>query len=156
MSIKSTVELLRHVPLFAGVDPAHLQVLSFAAVRHVLQKGQTLYRAGDPGTSGYLVVSGTAQATQRDSGEVVAMIERGAFLGEFAMLAKLPHHLTVTAISTLTVNEIGNDLFLKLISEFPEAGTRIVETVAAKLDSSMLMLREVQLLFEKAKSFSRR
>lgn len=156
MSIKSTVELLRHVPLFAGVDPAHLQVLSFAAVRHVLQKGQTLYRAGDPGTSGYLVVSGTAQATQRDSGEVVAMIERGAFLGELAMLAKLPHHLTVTAISTLTVNEIGNDLFLKLISEFPEAGTRIVETVAAKLDSSMLMLREVQLLFEKAKSFSRR
>ena len=156
MSIKSTVELLRHVPLFAGVDPAHLQVLSFAAVRHVLQKGQTLYRAGDPGTSGYLVVSGTAQATARDSGEVVAMIERGAFLGELAMLAKLPHHLTVTAISTLTVNEIGNDLFLKLISEFPEAGTRIVETVAAKLDSSMLMLREVQLLFEKAKSFSRR
>jgi CRP-like cAMP-binding protein len=72
------------------------------------------------------------------------------------MLAKLPHHLTVTAISTLTVNEIGNDLFLKLISEFPEAGTRIVETVAAKLDTSMLMLREVQLLFEKAKSFSRR
>ena len=156
MSIKSTVELLRHVPLFAGVDPAQLQVLSFAAVRHVLQKGQTLYRAGDPGTSGYLVVSGTAQATARDSGEVVAMIERGAFLGELAMLAKLPHHLTVTAISTLTVNEIGNDLFLKLISEFPEAGTRIVETVAAKLDSSMLMLREVQLLFEKAKSFSRR
>ena len=156
MSIKSTVELLRHVPLFAGVDPAHLQVLSFAAVRHVLPKGQVLYRAGDPGTSGYLVVSGTAQATQRDSGEVVAMIERGAFLGELAMLAKLPHHLTVTAISTLTVNEISNDLFLKLISEFPEAGTRIVETVAAKLDSSMLMLREVQLLFEKAKSFSRR
>jgi CRP-like cAMP-binding protein len=156
VSIKSTVELLRHVPLFAGVDPAHLQVLSFAAVRHVLPKGQVLYRAGDPGTSGYLVVSGTAQATQRDSGEVVAMIERGAFLGELAMLAKLPHHLTVTAISTLTVNEIGNDLFLKLISEFPEAGTRIVETVAAKLDSSMLMLREVQLLFEKAKSFSRR
>ena len=156
MSIKSTVELLRHVPLFAGVDPAHLQVLSFAAVRHVLQKGQTLYRAGDPGTSGYLVVSGTAQATARDSVEVVATIERGAFLGELAMLAKLPHHLTVTAISTLTVNVIGNDLFLKLMSEFPEAGTRIVETVAAKLDSSMLMLREVQLLFEKAKSFSRR
>ena len=156
MSIKSTVELLRHVPLFAGVDPAHLQVLSFAAVRHVLPKGQVLYRAGDPGTSGYLVVSGTAQATARDSSEMLAMIERGAFLGELAMLAKLPHHLTVTATSTLTVNEIGNDLFLKLISEFPEAGTRIVETVAAKLDSSMLMLREVQLLFEKAKSFSRR
>jgi len=72
------------------------------------------------------------------------------------MLAKLPHHLTVTATSMLTVNEIGNDLFLKLISEFPEAGARIVETFAAKLDSSMLMLREVQLLFEKAKSFSRR
>ena len=156
MSIKSTVELLRHVPLFAGVDPAHLQVLSFAAVRHVLQKGQTLYRAGDPGSSGYLVVSGTAQAAAPGGSEAVAMIERGAFLGELAMLAKLPHHLTVTAISTLTVNEIGNDLFLKLISEFPEAGTRIVETVSAKLDSSMLMLREVQLLFEKAKSFSRR
>jgi len=156
VSIKSTVELLRHVPLFAGVDPAHLQVLSFAAVRHVLQKGQTLYRAGDPGSSGYLIVSGTAKATAPGSEEAVAVIERGAFLGELAMLAKLPHHLTVTATSTLTVNEIGNDLFLKLISEFPEAGARIVETFAAKLDSSMLMLREVQLLFEKAKSFSRR
>ena len=156
MSIKSTVELLRRVPLFAGVDPAHLQVLSFAAVRQVLQKGQVLYRAGDPGASGYLVVSGTAQAVAPGNGEAVADIERGAFLAEFAMLAKLPHHLTVTATSTLTVNEIGNDLLLKLIGEFPEAGARIVETFAAKLDSSMLMLREVQLLFEKAQSFSRR
>jgi CRP/FNR family transcriptional regulator, cyclic AMP receptor protein len=156
VSIKSTVELLRHVPLFAGVDPTHLQVLSFAAVRHVLQKGQTLYRAGDAGSSGYLVVSGTARATTPGSGEAVAMIERGAFLGELAMLAKLPHQLTVTATSTLTVNEIGNDLLLKLIGEFPESGARIVETFAAKLDSSMLMLREVQLLFEKAHSFSRR
>jgi CRP/FNR family cyclic AMP-dependent transcriptional regulator len=156
VSIKSTVELLRQVPLFAGVDPAHLQVLSFAAVRHVLQKGQVLYAAGAPGTSGYLVVSGSARAVDPGSGEAVAEIGRGAFLAELAMLAKLPHHLTVTATSTLTVNEIGNDLFLKLISEFPEAGTRIVENFAGKLDSSMLMLREVQLLFEEAQSFSRR
>ena len=122
MSIKSTVELLRHVPLFAGVDPAHLQVLSFAAVRHVLQKGAVLYRAGDPGASGYLVVSGTASAVAPGSGE-----ERSA-----------------------------PDLLLKLIGEFPEAGARIVETFADKVDSSMLMLREVQILFEKAQSFSRR
>ena len=88
--------------------------------------------------------------------EAVAEIGRGAFLAELAMLAKLPPHLTVTATSTLTVNEFGHDLLLKLIGEFPEAGARIVETSAAKLDSSMLMLREVQLLFEKAQSFSRR
>ena len=156
MSIKSTVELLRHVPLFAGVDPAHLQVLSFAAVRHVLQKGQVLYRAGDPGRAAIW----WCRARRRPLLPAAARRSRRSGAGRFSPSSpcwrSCRTHLTVTATSTLTVNEFGHDLLLKLIGEFPEAGARIVETSAAKLDSSMLMLREVQLLFEKAQSFSRR
>ncbi len=155
MSVKSDVELMRQIPLFADVDPSHLQVLLFSSARRSIGTGERLMDMGERGDCAYLVLGGTAQAFGEDRDHPVALIERGAFLGELAMVARLEYPFTVIAASEMSVREIGHDVFVRLCREFPESAQRILESVAGKLSMTLEHFKEVQVLFDQAKSFRR-
>lgn len=155
MSVRSDVELMRQIPLFADVDPSHLQVLAFSAARRTVKAGDTLMMKGVRGDRAFLVLGGSAQAFEDTDDEPIAVIGEGAFLGELAMIAKLEYPFTVVATADLTVREISHDVFVRLCREFPESAERILESVASKLETTVATFKEVQVLFDKAKPFRR-
>jgi CRP/FNR family transcriptional regulator, cyclic AMP receptor protein len=155
MSVRSDVELMRVIPLFSGVEPSHLEVLLFSSARRTVRAGEVLMAKGVKGDRAFLVLSGTAQVFDSDADDPIALVERGAFLGELAMLAKLEYPVTVVATSDLVVRDIGHDVFVRLCREFPESARQILDAVAGKLETTISTFREVQVLFDQAKSFRR-
>lgn len=150
MRVKADVDILRQIPLFAGCEPAHLQLLSFSSKRVELGANRILIKKGTKGGAAYLVLEGTAEVFENANaaGSVVATVEGGALLGELAMIADLPYGLTVKTTSAFAAQRIERDLFLRVASEFPEFAMQVIRNMNGKLDQSVQALGSVKRLFE--------
>ena len=91
MAVRSDVQLLQKVPLFAGVDVAYLQVLAFSSTAVSIKAGQYLVREDKPVSAAFLLLEGKAEAVQSLGGEekVAASLGPGAFICAKSMVAKL-------------------------------------------------------------------
>ena len=156
MALDEEVRLLAEAPLFAGVQSAHLQVLAFSADRFKVAAGEFMVRQGQKGDSAWLIRRGNAEAFQEnDSHEHhLARLERGALVGELAMIARLPHRMSVRATAPLSGLRMDNALFMRLCGEFPEFGQQVLANLARRFSHSMNELQKVRELFENARSFS--
>ena len=155
MSIREEVRLLQEVPLFAGTHAAHLQLLVFSAEKFDIDAGEYLFRQGEKTGSGWLISRGAAEAWLDHGGrpERVARLEAGAFAGELAMIADLPHRVSVRALSPLSGRRIPHELFMRVCSEFSEFGQQVLANLTADFSMSMAELNRVRELFERARSF---
>ena len=158
MALQDEVMLLREVPLFAGVQVAHLQVLAFSSRKETIKAGQDLIRAGERSASGWLIRKGAAEAFCEENGDQrkLARLERGAFCGELALVANLPHRLTVRAVSSVAALRIPHELFLRVCGEFPEFGQQVLANLMRQFSRSMAELAQVREAFEQARAFSRK
>src|SRR5436305_377501 len=103
MQLKDEVELLRRVPLFAGVAPSKLKLLAFTSDRVSYRPGDVLFKQGDPGDAAYVVLSGTADIIVNAGGadNKVASIETNSIVGEIAILCDVARTATVKASAPL-------------------------------------------------------
>lgn len=157
MSVRSNAESLRHIPLFAECDPAHLQVMAFASERASFAPGVDIFRVGGKGASAYLILSGEAEVwTGKGEERVpVAIAGPGAFLGELAMIAGLAYSLNVTARTEIAATRISRDMFMRVVGEFPDFGTHVMAALSRKLSGSLSEFDRIRHLFENAPSFPR-
>lgn len=157
MSVRSNAESLRHIPLFAECDPAHLQVMAFASERAQFAPGEDIFRTGGKGASAYLILSGEAEVWtgQGEERVPVAMAGPGAFLGELAMIAGLAYSLNVTAKTDVTATRISRDMFMRVVGEFPDFGSHVMSALSRKLTGSVSEFDRIRHLFESAGSFPR-
>ncbi len=157
MSVRTNAESLRQIPLFAECDPAHLQVMAFASERVEFAPGQDIFRAGGKGASAFLLMSGDAEVwtAKGDARVQVALAGPGAFLGELAMIAGLPYSVNVTAKTQVTATRISRDMFMRVVGEFPDFGTRVMSAMSRRLAGSIGDFERVRHLFENAPSFPR-
>ena len=150
MSVRGDVELLRLVPLFSSVDAAQLQILVFSAERPVIPTGEYVLKKGQSDRAGFLVLGGHGEAYTGQGISPVAKVERGAFLGELQMVARLPASLSVVARADMQVMKIPHELFMRVCAEFPESAGRMLGVLSRKLETSVKDLRTVQRFFEGA------
>jgi CRP-like cAMP-binding protein len=161
MRVQSEIGLLQKVPLFAGIDPVQLQVLVFSAERVEIPANDTLFTTGSPVGAGHLVLAGEGEVLKPHSGEEaaepdpVARVEAGAFMGELSMIADLPASVTVRASTPMRLLRISHPHFLRVCGEFPDIGTKVLETLTRRLDASLADFRRVQGQLDSARPFSR-
>jgi CRP-like cAMP-binding protein len=157
MAVKSEVDLLRQVPLFASVEPAQLQLLAFNSRKRRVAAGGFLVKAGETMAAAQLILSGQAEALDGpgSDGKVIARLDRGAFIGELSMVANVPASVSVRATTPVEVMRIPHELFLRVCQEFPEDGARMLSSLSERLDVALTDLMDVRDIFEHARSFSR-
>ena len=63
MSLEQEFELIRRVPIFSTTDPAMQKLLAFSSDRLTYEEGQTMFSAGDPPDSAYIVMEGEVDIT---------------------------------------------------------------------------------------------
>ena len=142
--LQQDVDLLRNVPLFRNLDAAKLKLLAFTSERLTYSAGDSLFSQGDSGDSAYVIISGTADVSvTTPTGPLsVATIDAHELVGEIAILCGVPRTATVTAISELTTLRITQDLFYRLIEEFPDMAVEIMRELARRLELTTARLRE--------------
>jgi CRP/FNR family transcriptional regulator, cyclic AMP receptor protein len=125
------LELLRRVPLFAGLGRRELERLGQLADEIDLPAGRTLMRQGERGEELFVIVDGQARI-QRD-GETVRECGNGEILGEIALVDGGPRSATATLTRPSRLLVVGHRDFHSLMDEFPDVRLRVLETLAQRV-----------------------
>jgi CRP/FNR family cyclic AMP-dependent transcriptional regulator len=157
MSVRMNAESLRQIPLFAECDPAHLQVMAFASERVEFAQGADIFRAGSTGSAAYLLLSGEAEVWKSQGEERIEVARAGAraIQGELAMIADVAYSVNVTAKTPVIATRITRDIFMRVVGEFPDFGTRVMSVLSKKLTGSVSEFDRIRHMLENAPSFPR-
>lgn len=116
------VERLSAVDIFAPLSVDEVGVLAHAAVRHLFAPGETVIRAGDPGSSMFVVHNGRVRVQVSDNGRprTVATLNEGDFFGEMALFTGEPRTATIVALEETEVLEIGHAAMKRVFDTNPD------------------------------------
>jgi CRP-like cAMP-binding protein len=129
---KSTkIELIKKVPLFSKLSGAGLREVAGVADEMDLPAGKTLTKEGERGREFFVLLEGTADVRQK--GARIATLGAGDFLGEIALVTKLPRTATVTTTSPVRALVITDRDFSTLLKRSPQIGQGVLEALGERL-----------------------
>ncbi len=117
MARDSYLEHIAAVPIFAGCTRAQLQEIARVADELTVPEGTVLARQGAVGSELFVIIEGTAKVTR--DGQDVATVGPGSFLGELAVLARVPRNATVTAETKMDVLVLTPVGLSQLLDDIP-------------------------------------
>src|SRR3954462_8901903 len=129
-------ELLRlHTFFGALTDQETRELLKPSIIKHV-QRGDVVFRRGDPGDGLYGVLAGRILITidSIDGKELILNSHgQGEFFGEIALLDQVGRSASGVAGERSELLFVGHDLFRSFLSQRPEAMSRIISVLCARL-----------------------
>jgi len=116
------VERLAAVDIFAPLSSEETSMLAHAASSHIFAPGETVIRAGDPGSSMFVVHNGrvSVQVNENGRARTVATLSEGAFFGEMALFTGEPRTANIVAIEETEVLEIGHAAMKQVFDTNPD------------------------------------
>ncbi len=116
------VERLAAVDIFAPLSAEETAMLAHAATSHVFAPGETVIRAGDPGSSMFVVHNGrvSVQVSENGRSRTVATLSEGAFFGEMALFTGEPRTANIVAVEETEVLEIGHAAMKQVFDTNPD------------------------------------
>lgn len=131
MARDEKLDLLHRIPLFGGLDQAHLERLGTLTEEVDVPAGKVLMRQGDLGDDLMIIYSGLV--TVERNGERVNKLGPGEFFGEIALLQEGPRTATVTVETPAKVLVVGHREFHALMEEFPEVAAKVLLALAQRI-----------------------
>jgi small-conductance mechanosensitive channel/CRP-like cAMP-binding protein len=115
-------ERLSAVDIFAPLSSDEITMLARAAVSHVFAPSETVIRAGDPGSSMFVVHKGRVKVQVSENGRsrTVATLNEGDFFGEMALFTGEPRTANVLALEETEVLEIGHSAMKRVFDTNPD------------------------------------
>ncbi len=135
---------LSHVPLFSLLDQDELAILAQQVEMREFAARQRIYKAGEPSTSGFVVMSGAVRVTLVDEdGQEVLFSEprHGDFFGFASMLEHSEHATTAVATEPTRCVVVDHDDLVQLVSRKPMAGLDMVTVLAREIHSTQRIVR---------------
>ena len=128
------VERLGAVDIFAPLSSEETEMLAQAATSHVFAPGETVIRAGDPGSSMFVVHNGRVSVQVSESGRprTVATLSDGAFFGEMALFTGEPRTANVVALEETEVLEIGHAAMKRVFDTNPDLVESLSHIIAER------------------------
>jgi uncharacterized membrane protein len=140
-----TLEELRSVPLFAGLDDeAARELRDLLQVREVLA-ATPLFHHGDSGDAMYLIDSGRVRISVHDSfGHEVTLAELagGDFFGEMAVLDGKARAADATVIEDARLAILAREDFLAFVRRNPEVALKMLSAITNRLRDTDELLRQ--------------
>jgi uncharacterized membrane protein len=137
-------EIFNDVPLFELLDKDERNVLAQQVSIRRFKKGQTLFRAGDPGGLAYVIQKGTVHVSIKDVSNqtvVVDIADEGGLVGMSSLLAEEMHQTAAVAIEDTTAIEIDRNDIIALITAKPMAGLDMMTIVEKHLRAAHELMR---------------
>ena len=115
-------ERLSAVDIFAPLSADEITMLAQAAVSHVFAPSETVIRAGEPGSSMFVVHKGRVRVQVSENGRsrTVATLNEGDFFGEMALFTGEPRTANVLALEETEVLEIGHAAMKRVFDTNPD------------------------------------
>ena len=137
-------DVLKKVPLFAGLPEADLEHLCQEIEEVRLAAGEELFAEGSPGDRAYVVTEGQLEVIKASSGREVLLnvLEPVEVVGEMALLEDKPRMASVRARTDSTLLAISKELIEHLLKESASAAGAMFHTILARWRITESMLRQ--------------
>lgn len=126
------LELLKRVPLFAGLSKRELELVGSIADELDLPEGVALTKEGARGAEFVVLVDGAADV-RRGSRKINAL-GAGDFVGEIALITGRPRSATVTTTEPTRVLVLTSSGFRHLLRNTPSLQQKVLEALAERID----------------------
>lgn len=139
-----TPDVLQQVPLFAGLDPDEAAVLAEQVEVKHFQPRQRIYKRGDPGGRGYILVSGRVRVTTIDEDNQEVIVDEpasGEFFGFASMLQEKPHETEAVAVEESTCIEVDRHDILVLLQRKPHSGMDMLAVLGHQFHAAQQLVR---------------
>lgn len=122
-------------PLFKGANPETLEWLLSVAVKHEYPPGRAVVMEDAWGNAVYFVVSGWVKVRRLSGAHVVtlAILGRGDFFGEMAILDESPRSNDVIALSPVRLISIAAQRFIQTLFKDPQLHHRMLQLMVKRL-----------------------
>jgi type II secretory ATPase GspE/PulE/Tfp pilus assembly ATPase PilB-like protein len=131
------VDLLARSVLFEALSPQQREWIAARLTRHEIPAGSDIVRQGEAGDACYLIESGSVGVFVRDRKlglvQQVATLEPPETFGEMALVTGEPRTGTCTALAPTAVYRLGQDAFLVVMQQMPNAALGVARTLARRL-----------------------
>jgi uncharacterized membrane protein len=137
-------EVLKRVPLFSLLDGDEASVLAAQVDMRSFTARQRIYKMGDPGGRGYVVVSGRVKVTTIDAdGQEVIVDEPGPgnLFGLASMLEGSPHETSAEALEAAECIEVDRDDIRVLLEQKPSAGMDMLAVLGHHFHTAQHLVR---------------
>lgn len=146
------VERLSAVDIFAPLSVEETERLAAASMRHVFAPGEIVIRAGDAGSSMFVVHNGRVQVQINENGKprAVAVLNEGDFFGEMALFTGEPRAANVVALEETEVLEIGHAAMKYLFDTNPDLVESLSWTITERRAGLVATQQSAQVSIEES------
>ena len=140
---------LAAVGLFGGVSHDDLAPLARSLRRRRYPRGAVIFVEGDPGTTLFIIESGTvkiALSTADGKELVIALLGRGDFFGDMAILDGEPRSADAVAKTDCQLLLLTRQDFLAFLDSHPKVAANLLANLSRRLRHNTTMLQEAAFL----------
>jgi CRP/FNR family cyclic AMP-dependent transcriptional regulator len=144
------VAILKNVALFEGLNQAQIQKIASIATAQKFEGSSHIFHEGEPGDAMYVVAEGKVRISKMVPGigeEALAILEKGQYFGEMALIEEGPRSADAIAHIPATVFAIRRDKLDQLLFTDKDLAYVLLWTFVRTLSAR---LREMN---DKIKSF---
>ena len=144
-------DILRNVPLFAGLPAGALASLASRLRRRQMPSGTPVVYKGDPSGALYLIESGRVKVHQATAsgGEVILnILGPGDFFGEMSLLDGQPRSADISTLEPSALLLLEGDALRDIITAQPAVAWTLLQILSrrvrdANMQAEMMMTRDV-------------
>jgi F420-non-reducing hydrogenase small subunit len=109
------------------------------------RKGEVIFNQGDPGDTMYIIQSGAIEISHRqgDNKKVLALLERGDFFGEMALIDKHPRTAAAAAISRSRLLPLTRISLMDRIRHDPSVVIHLLKTLCERINNTNRMMQSI-------------
>jgi len=112
--------------------------------RHV-DAGKIIFQEGEEGDQMYIIQAGKVRISRRIAGKehVLAILEKGDFFGEMAIVNKVQRSATVTAIDEVDLLAFNREGFLSMINKNAKIALHMIDKLCRRLQNANIHIKHL-------------